>query len=91
MTSVIGGGLFKQRVAREGGGKSGGFRVILLFKAGKDVFFVHGFAKNEKANVSAKEKKALMKLAEVMLGYSGVEIEAAVAAGELMEVESGDG
>jgi hypothetical protein len=37
----LGGGVFKQRVARHGGGKSGGFRTILLFKAGQHSFFVH--------------------------------------------------
>ncbi len=43
----LGGGVFKQRIAREGGGKSGGFRTIVLFMIGGHSFFVHGFAKNE--------------------------------------------
>jgi hypothetical protein len=30
----LGGGVFKQRIARDGGGKSGGFRTIILFKVG---------------------------------------------------------
>lgn len=30
----LGGGVFKQRIAREGRGKSGGFRTIILFKVG---------------------------------------------------------
>ena len=58
----LGGGVFKQRVARPGGGKSGGFRTILFFKAGRRTFFAYGFAKNERANVSAKELKALKKV-----------------------------
>jgi hypothetical protein len=37
-----GGGVFKQRVARAGGGKSGGFRTIILFKLGGHGFFAHG-------------------------------------------------
>ena len=40
----LGGGVFKQRIAREGGGKSGGYRTIILFKVGGHSFFVHGFA-----------------------------------------------
>lgn len=28
----LGGGVFKQRVARPGGGRTGGFRTIILFK-----------------------------------------------------------
>ena len=51
----LGGSVFKQRVAREGGGKSGGFRTIILFRVGGHSFFAHGFAKNDKTNVSAKE------------------------------------
>jgi len=81
----LGGGVFKQRVARPGGGRSGGFRTIILFKIGGHSFFAHGFAKNEKANVSVKELKALKQLAAVYLGLSDEEIEAAEAAGELIE------
>lgn len=84
----LGGGVFKQRVAREGGGKSGGFRTIILFRVGSHSFFAHGFAKSDKANVSAKELKALKRLADVLLGFSEEQIGAAQAAGELTKVES---
>ena len=84
----LGGGVFKQRVAREGGGKSGGFRTIILCRIGSHSFFAHGFAKSDKANVSAKELKALKWLADVLLGFSEERLEAAQAAGELIEVES---
>lgn len=87
----LGGGVFKQRVAREGGGKSGGFRTIILFRVGSHSFFAHGFAKNDKANVSAKELKALKRLADVLFGFSEQRLEAAQAAGELSEVESDGG
>ncbi len=86
----LGGGVFKQRVAREGGGKSGGFRTIVVFRTGDHSFFVHGFAKNDKANVSAKELKALKQLAGVLLGFSEEELRMARAAGELIEVMRDD-
>ena len=86
----LGGGVFKQRVARRGGGKSGGFRTIILFKVGGHSFFAHGFAKNEKANVSVRELKALKQLAAVYLGLSDDEVATAVAAGELIEVSDDD-
>ncbi|WP_066521701.1 type II toxin-antitoxin system RelE/ParE family toxin [Sphingobium cloacae] len=86
----LGGGVFKQRVARPGGGRSGGFRTIILFKAGGHSFFAHGFAKNEKANVNAKELRALKQLATIYLGLSDDQIEAAATAGELIEVSSDD-
>ena len=87
----LGGGVFKQRVAREGGGKSGGFRTIILFRVGSHSFFVHGFAKSDRENVSTKELKALKSLADVLLGFSEEQLEAAQAAGELIEVESNGG
>lgn len=84
----LGGGVFKQRIAREGGGKSGGFRTIILFKVGGHSFFVHGFAKNEKANVTPKELKALKKLAATFLGFDAQALEMARAADEIAEVRN---
>jgi hypothetical protein len=86
----LGGGVFKQRVARGGGGKSGGFRTILFFKAGRHTFFAYGFAKSERANVSAKELKALKALAEELFAYSPTQIAAAEKAGELIELVDDD-
>lgn len=82
----LGGGVFKQRVAREGGGKSGGFRTIVIFRLGSHSFFVHGFAKSEKANVSAKELKALKRLADMLFGFSENDLRTALASGEIIKV-----
>ena len=84
----LGGGVFKQRIAREGGGKSGGFRTIILFKVGGHSFFVHGFAKNEKANITPKELKALKTLASTFLGFDVEALKTASAAGEIAEVKN---
>jgi hypothetical protein len=35
----LGGGVYKQRLARSGGGKSGGYRVIVFFKKNDKTFF----------------------------------------------------
>ena len=59
----LGGGVIKQRLARPGDGKSGGFRVIILFKVGDLAFFVYGFAKSERGNIGADEFKAIKQLA----------------------------
>ena len=75
-------------MARPGGGKSGGFRTIILFKAGAHSFFVHGFGKNEKANVSAKELTALKRLADFVLKLSDEEIGKAIKTGEFVIVEN---
>jgi hypothetical protein len=47
----LGGGVIKQRIARPGQGKSGGFRTLIVFRAGTRAIFLHGFAKNEKDNL----------------------------------------
>jgi hypothetical protein len=82
----LGGGVFKQRVAREGGGKSSGFRTIVLFKSGRHSFFAHGFAKNKKANVTPRELAALKMLAGTLLSLDAEALRIASAAGEILEV-----
>ena len=49
------GGLIKQRVARPGQGKSGGYRTIIAYRRGDRAVFLYGFAKNEKANLDDDE------------------------------------
>ena len=82
----LGGGVIKQRIAREGGGKSGGFRTIILFRAGARAFFVHGSAKNEADNIRDDEVVAFKLLAAELLAYSDAALAKTVAAGILMEV-----
>lgn len=48
----LGGGLIKQRVSRDGGGKSGGYRTLIVYRFGKRAVFLFGFAKNDRANIS---------------------------------------
>ncbi len=61
----LGGGLWKIRFARKGGGKSGGYRVLHFYCTDDlPLFLLTVFAKNEKANVSAAEKKELISICE---------------------------
>ena len=82
----LGGGVIKQRIARPGQGKSGGFRTLIVFRASARAFFVHGFAKNEKDNIGKDELVALKKLASDLLGYDDKAIARVVASGTLTEV-----
>jgi hypothetical protein len=82
----LGGGVIKQRVARPGQGKSGGFRTIILHKAHQLAFFVHGFAKKDQDNIGRNELAALKLLASQMLSYDDREIAKAVKSGTLIEV-----
>jgi hypothetical protein len=69
----LGNGLRKLRFAREGGGKSGGFRSIHFYQAGRDlpVFLLSVFAKNEKANLTRAEETAMAAAAERIVAAYG--------------------
>lgn len=86
----LGGKVVKKRVAPPGRGKRGGARTVVAFKQGEKAFFVYGFAKNERANVSAKELKALRLLAKELLSYPAATLIKAIKAGELIEIEVND-
>ena len=83
----LGGGVIKQRIARSGQGKSGGFRTLIVFRAGTRAIFVHGFAKSEKDNIEKDELSALKKLAAELLGYDDKTLAGVIASGVLLEVK----
>jgi hypothetical protein len=68
-------------------GRSGGFRTLIVFRAGARVFFVHGFAKNEKDNIGQDELSALKKVANALLAYDDKAIARVIASGN---VDGGD-
>jgi hypothetical protein len=82
----LGGCLVKQRVARAGGGKRGGFRVIVAYRARDRLVFLHIFAKSEKGNISSKELRALQELGSLYVEFSGDRIAELVRTGTLVEV-----
>jgi hypothetical protein len=84
----LGGQVFNKRVGINGRGKRGGLRTLLAFRMGERAFFVFGFAKNERANVSDKGLIALKLLGSQLLGYDSRTLTQALRAGELIEVES---
>ncbi len=71
-------------------GKRGGTRTLVAFRQGDKVFFIYGFAKNERANISAPELKALKLLAKELLNYMPTALAKAMHAGELIEIEVND-
>jgi hypothetical protein len=87
ISADLGGGVIKQRIARPGQGKSGGFRTLIVFRAGTRAIFVHGFAKNEKDNIEEDELVALKKLAAELLAYDDKTLARAVMSGVLLEVK----
>lgn len=83
----LGGHVVKKRVAVGGRGKSGGVRTLLAYRLGDKAFFVFGFAKNARANISVDELKALKRLAKELLSYSDKALTEAIKNGALIEVE----
>jgi hypothetical protein len=84
----LGGNLYKKRIRFEGQGKSGSGRTIICYKKDDRSIFVHGFAKNEKDNLSPKEFNALKEFAKILIGLSSGEINIAIENGDLIEVKS---
>lgn len=85
----LGSGLIKQRVARRGQGRSGGYRTIIALRAGDRAFFLHCFAKNDRANISDAELRSLREIAAHWLNASPALIEAELKAARLLEVKHG--
>lgn len=83
----LGGGVIKQRIARKGSGKSGGFRALILLRVGERALFVHGFAKSDRDNIRDDELAALKKLADELLNYDDAALSEAIAGGVLTEVK----
>jgi hypothetical protein len=81
-----GSGVIKKRVANKGRGKSSSVRTIVAFKSGKDCFFIYGFEKSAKSNISPNEEKALKVVTASLYAYSGDEIVRQINNGALIEV-----
>lgn len=82
----LGGGVIKQRISRQGQGKSGGYRVLILFKFEDKAVFVHGFAKNDMANISPEKERELKQLARFILPLSVEKIDLLLAKGDFTEI-----
>lgn len=82
----LGGGLIKQRVARQGEGKSSGYRTLVFFRHEERAVFAFGFAKSSKANLNAAELRTYKQAAGIMLGLTQAQIDTEVRDGRLFEV-----
>jgi hypothetical protein len=82
----LGGGVVKKRIGLAGRGKRGGVRTLVATRQGDRWFFVFGFEKNERANVSPDELAALQELAADLLARNGDELDSAVEDGSLQEI-----
>jgi hypothetical protein len=87
----LGGGVIKQRVARQGQGKSGGFRTIILYRNANRAVFVYGYAKSVRDNIDEDEVAQFRKAAVHVLGLSNEQLAELLRRGLFSEVsENGE-
>jgi hypothetical protein len=85
----LGGCLFKKRLPQQGGGKRGGYRVVVGYKKPntKRIIFLYAFAKNDKVNISTKEEAALSLVAESFVSTNDEQVQKLIEAGSIWEVK----
>ncbi len=88
--AVLGGGLVKKRVAREGSGKSSSYRTIIAFSSGQRSLFLYGFAKSDRDNIGEDELRELRKLSQLFLGLKDEEITSALEIDRIEEITCHD-
>ena len=82
----LGGGVIKKRVALAGRGKRAGARTLVATNKGSRWFFLFGFEKNSRDNVSETELQALQDLAHDLLARSAQQLTIALQDGSLEEL-----
>jgi len=83
----LGGCIIKQRVSRNGQGRSSGYRILIAVRLKKRYVFMYGFAKNEKANISVDELVVIKDFGSVWLNADDNSIKSAINMGKLLEVK----
>ncbi len=83
----LGSKLYKIRAAKEGRGKSGGFRNIFFWKQEELIVFCLLFEKNEQDNLTADEKKALKILSEEYAQLTESEINILIKNNKFKEID----
>lgn len=83
----LGGCLIKQRVARKGQGKRGGYRTIVAYREGDRSVFLHGFAKSGQDNIHANDERTMRKTGKALLLADEDRLEALVDDGTILELE----
>lgn len=83
----LGSGVIKQRIARRGQGKSGGYRTIIVFRRGDRALFMYGFGKSERDNIEPDEVQLFKEAAKHVLALTDQQLSELVNTGEFLEVK----
>jgi len=82
--------LFKKRIAASGQGKRGGFRTIVGAVIGERYFFLYVFKKNQRSNITNRERLALDELAKELLALPDDILLDLLEQGELIKIGDPD-
>jgi hypothetical protein len=82
----LGSGVIKQRIARAGQGRSGGYRALIAFRSNRRAVFVHGFAKSERDNIGPDELEFWQRVAAAFLRMDRAKLELMIDQLELAQV-----
>jgi hypothetical protein len=85
----LGDGLFKKRLARPGGGKSGGFRTIVAYRKPKTerVLFAYGFAKNAASALTPQGHRALAAASAAFIAANDEQVASLLRVGDVEEID----
>jgi hypothetical protein len=83
----LGGGLVKKRIALPGRGKSGGARTIIATNKDDRWFFLYGFEKTVKSNISQHDEDDLKLIGSKFLRLDDALLAAAIKNEQLWEIE----
>jgi hypothetical protein len=84
----LGGGIVKKRIRLAGISKRGGARTIVATNFGNRWFFLYGFGKNERSNISKRELRLFQEVAKDLIELDDRQIAIALSAGEIEEVSN---
>jgi len=82
----LGRGVVKKRLALPGRGKRGGARTLVATNKDDRWFFLFGFEKNERANITTEELEGLREITRQLLGMTSEQLDEAVRDGSLQEI-----
>lgn len=85
--AYLGGNVYKKRVALPGRGKSCSTRTLIATNREDRWFFLFGFEKNDRENITQAELAYLQGAAQIFLGYSSDDLQSAIARGDFLEVK----
>lgn len=86
----LGGSVLKKRISLPGQGKRGGARTLVATKMADRWFYLYGFSKNERVNISQDELRMLQEVAKDLLGFDERQLATALSSGEIVEICDGN-